>query len=454
MNPYEVLGINDQADKAQIKRAYFRLLREHSPEKDPEGFARIREAYERLTNEKEDSAGPDLPIPDYPYAEKFVKQVEQCIRDGRWELAKETAEEGWRRFDGSVYFLYRMTCAQRLCGNTGKAVKNAELLVKKDPENRWFWRELALARLERGYTKKAYRAFQKAYELGCRDYDFLLMYSVECREYPDYRKGKEIIQTFLEDPDRRWRPEDMDNAVEAHQALFFFTEALDEPAEEAAQKFSRFLERNKRQLTDCFEHCLDLLTSMLEYKIEDDTFNRCVQILKEVSEKTDNPERSIMYETFFGTVGIIRMNKDEKVCRSLRYMNELLSMEEFQDRYSMTDCRLCIIQEREQVLESEEYIADKYPEFYGKVKPFLDKIRTQRDMESVRYRLLQDYRKLMESNEEGSYLQWFPEQREAVFGKSVVSSEETYVRAGKKISRNDPCPCGSGKKYKFCCGRR
>ena len=24
---------------------------------------------------------------------------------------------------------------------------------------------------------------------------------------------------------------------------------------------------------------------------------------------------------------------------------------------------------------------------------------------------------------------------------------------GKKIGRNDPCPCGSGKKYKYCCGR-
>jgi preprotein translocase subunit SecA len=26
------------------------------------------------------------------------------------------------------------------------------------------------------------------------------------------------------------------------------------------------------------------------------------------------------------------------------------------------------------------------------------------------------------------------------------------VRAGAKIGRNDPCPCGSGKKYKKCCG--
>ncbi|AEH45153.1 preprotein translocase, SecA subunit [Thermodesulfatator indicus DSM 15286] len=27
------------------------------------------------------------------------------------------------------------------------------------------------------------------------------------------------------------------------------------------------------------------------------------------------------------------------------------------------------------------------------------------------------------------------------------------IRRGKKIGRNDPCPCGSGKKYKKCCGR-
>lgn len=29
----------------------------------------------------------------------------------------------------------------------------------------------------------------------------------------------------------------------------------------------------------------------------------------------------------------------------------------------------------------------------------------------------------------------------------------TYKRIGPKIGRNDPCPCGSGKKYKKCCGR-
>ena len=27
------------------------------------------------------------------------------------------------------------------------------------------------------------------------------------------------------------------------------------------------------------------------------------------------------------------------------------------------------------------------------------------------------------------------------------------VKAGPKVGRNDPCPCGSGKKYKHCCGK-
>lgn len=29
---------------------------------------------------------------------------------------------------------------------------------------------------------------------------------------------------------------------------------------------------------------------------------------------------------------------------------------------------------------------------------------------------------------------------------------ETHRRVAPKVGRNDPCPCGSGKKYKKCCG--
>ncbi len=50
--------------------------------------------------------------------------------------------------------------------------------------------------------------------------------------------------------------------------------------------------------------------------------------------------------------------------------------------------------------------------------------------------------------------QWneiFSEERQKELYKEQKSS--TTVVKGKKIGRNDPCPCGSGKKYKHCCGK-
>jgi|GEM_PF-1657555 len=34
------------------------------------------------------------------------------------------------------------------------------------------------------------------------------------------------------------------------------------------------------------------------------------------------------------------------------------------------------------------------------------------------------------------------------------SDEFTFVHTTPKVGRNDPCPCGSGKKYKYCCGKK
>lgn len=46
--------------------------------------------------------------------------------------------------------------------------------------------------------------------------------------------------------------------------------------------------------------------------------------------------------------------------------------------------------------------------------------------------------------EEGAEWDW-------ITGRTSV--QQPFVRQEKKIGRNDPCPCGSGKKYKKCCGK-
>ena len=52
-SPFAVLGIAPTRDRATIKRAYFGLLPRHPPHSDPEGFRRLRGAYETLL-------GPEL----------------------------------------------------------------------------------------------------------------------------------------------------------------------------------------------------------------------------------------------------------------------------------------------------------------------------------------------------------------------------------------------------------
>jgi preprotein translocase subunit SecA len=36
---------------------------------------------------------------------------------------------------------------------------------------------------------------------------------------------------------------------------------------------------------------------------------------------------------------------------------------------------------------------------------------------------------------------------------AVAEKLQPFVRGGQKVGRNDPCPCGSGKKYKHCHGK-
>jgi preprotein translocase subunit SecA len=54
-----------------------------------------------------------------------------------------------------------------------------------------------------------------------------------------------------------------------------------------------------------------------------------------------------------------------------------------------------------------------------------------------------------------------PQVREEVAEQPRNMTENRYegepskpVHTGEQIGRNDPCPCGSGKKYKKCCGAK
>jgi preprotein translocase subunit SecA len=60
--------------------------------------------------------------------------------------------------------------------------------------------------------------------------------------------------------------------------------------------------------------------------------------------------------------------------------------------------------------------------------------------------------KIQIREEEGVRRQRIQPKQPVRYNRGEGSETNQPVTRGKKIGRNDPCPCGSGKKYKKCCG--
>ncbi len=52
VDPFQVLGLPTDSDDETIRRRYLELVRQYSPEHNPEKFAAIRQAYEQLRDQE------------------------------------------------------------------------------------------------------------------------------------------------------------------------------------------------------------------------------------------------------------------------------------------------------------------------------------------------------------------------------------------------------------------
>lgn len=70
-----VLSVDAEASKKEMRRAYLRLVRKHKPDRDPEGFKRVREAYELAR-----ASGPMEPV-RIPIDSSFAPPPEEAPAD-------------------------------------------------------------------------------------------------------------------------------------------------------------------------------------------------------------------------------------------------------------------------------------------------------------------------------------------------------------------------------------
>ena len=101
-------------------------------------------------------------------------------------------------------------------------------------------------------------------------------------------------------------------------------------------------------------------------------------------------------------------------------------------------------------------LAEKYNQEVLTMVGFLDGINDSLKVQNPIETMELLYKNMVDAKADWLYNlpQWdeifTPEKRKELYLEQKKSG--TVVKA-HKIGRNDPCPCGSGKKYKFCCGR-
>lgn len=146
------------------------------------------------------------------------------------------------------------------------------------------------------------------------------------------------------------------------------------------------------------------------------------------------------------------------------------TFEAFWKEYSETETRIY-----ENILENkEQHLAGKFSDLVTKFEAnpvifmgFLDGIQTSLNnpfdldavTEETEIDLDVDFEKLFFNmlKAEAEYLYTLPQWEEVLPEEKIVEIIKDYKRSKtvhkeKEPGRNDPCPCGSGKKYKKCCG--
>lgn len=460
---YEILGIGEDADEKAIKRAYFKLIRKYSPEKDPEQFQEIRAAYERLLEEKdkpENSIQLEFPADD-KFAMSMFDQIQRLMQEGEYDRAARTAEEGMRYYQEVECFLYMYARCCILDGKTGKGVRSYEKLVKRYPDKVYYQSELAKAYHMRGYGRKAYDMFQKVYEEGWRETDFMTLYSLCCFSRERYDEAARILTELTGSvPDEKIN-QMIPELLEAYTGLFTIYNVEPFPIGPVAEKFSAFLDQVGNRIHDYEEQLAGiwLRVNTAAAAEEGEEIHKLVERIQELLPmdfSEDMPEEMAEAYDLIEDERFSEMMK--RTIKAFMLLDDMEYPEEDFDEYArfmQLDAFLCQLEAWPMQRGELELLKKEYPNIYECGRDVWEMLRQSKGnkgymLESV----LAEYGKMERKFKCGHYYELYPERR----GKTAQiqwDSQETgtFVRQGRKIGRNEPCPCGSGKKYKNCCGK-
>jgi len=454
---YGILEIDRNADERQIKSAYFKLVRKYPPEKFPEEFMQLRAAYETLSDAKARKEYDRMG--DLPYEAAYLfDQVQKASRESRYSDATEILKMIVRFHPALTNMKIELARAYEDEGKTGNAIKVWEELCQSFPEKAFLSHELALSYKYRGWRKKAIERFEYALTLDPGNAG-LWADLIDCHD--DAGESGHVwrlTQKALEAANERH--------TEIVRLYFYalkhhFAQGDIAAAEECLAKIVDILKSGVEHPVDEYR---DVVVETLEHAMgsgREDFFPYVQQIIELMREEGElryllertrmNVEIGSLSRDGFPAAIVDLLKIVAQGCDCEECANNILALEAniLNDLQGYRPYIARLKRERSELFKLHTaFFSDTL------VTRFPEKALYQRIKKLSRQGLTPEFRSAdnnnnNSSNSNNAYVQGPDTEEEA---EEDAPQTTTYRREGPKVGRNDPCPCGSGKKYKKCCG--
>jgi len=454
-NYYEILGINQTATEMEIKKAYFNQVRKYPPDRYQEEFMAIREAYELLSDKKT------------KYQYDSMNNMSAFVINN-FEIAKKWIEENELGaaisiLEELVSYAPNLNVIKVLLGetyeqneNSGKAIKIFEELVKEEPNNAGFQGHLAYSFLDRGWHKKAIIAFTKAIEMDADNLSFYLGLNDAHVSNNDLHSSKNILTKAIS----KFKESNSESTSVYYNLIQ--TDIMLEDKEDMLKHLDALTKLaviNK----DIKDNTAWTLAQLAKILLSANRTNEAEEIVKRALELSPNNEDILAIQENINSYENLE-NSFELLLNDARFhknLKELIEIEIYKDELTGMDLmgkdgliavnELIILEDFHFFSVQIMLLEITYPQLYNVKREFFDATKdfsNRKDMIKKRKVQKQKFDALLRKF---NYTMDFDDD-DLDEDDDDDFMEEPFVREEVKVGRNDPCPCGSGKKYKKCCG--
>jgi len=433
VNYYELLNIERGADTNEIKRAYFSAVKLHSPDSDPEGFKAIRIAYETLYDPKKRTEY-DTYFVTSGDVQNDLLAARELIRENKYKQASESlAELSGKNPDSTdvkrllaevLWYIKKSGTADKIC---------AELLEKNQSDYETLLLRAKIAESMRHIDKanNYYNDAVNADPLNPKAWIAYMQYALSNAHW----QISDIFYRAMEQDINMFRDEYIMYIVGAHETNLFNSEKYPEYYD----KFAEFYINDKNPEEDVYPHLMALIPLLLEKKELIPFVEKILPTLEKSKQYEDKDEKSFVYIRM--TIKLFKLQSDKRIHGVLNDLTVFLFYDE-KNKNEQLGMEIYIVYNLTMLRPSIKVLMHEYPELFKLNQAFyLDALNEKKEDY-----LLDKYIAIHKKIKPG-YNFYYD-------GDEDAEDVTPIKRESPKIGRNAPCPCGSGKKYKKCCGAK